>query len=270
MTRAKSTPSRHGNTAKGVSLAHPCTMTAGVVLLWSLFLAAAPLGATSVVALVDRENNRLVLAADCRVNRNSDSVSQCKIIEDRDCVVVIAGLYKEAATGFQLRELVHAACQEKGDLRSKAEAFLRISRKPYEQAVRSLREGQPGDFAQTFANKPTEVVFAGTLNGHVALIVRGLVADVTGRISVERFESTAPSYSRTGFFLGLNGHIRAYVKSHPNWENEDFTKVAYQFVEMEIAAHPNLAGPPVSELEVDKDGRVHWLAQGACALSQAD
>ena len=155
-------------------------------------------------------------------------------------------------------------------LRSKAEAFSRISRELYEQAVRSIREGQPGDFAQTIANKPTEVVFAGTLNGHLGLIVRGLVADSSGRISVERFESTAPWYTRTGFFLGLNGHIRAYVKSHPGCEEEDLTKTAYQFVEMEIAAHPNLAGPPISELEIDNEGRVHWLTQGACASSQDD
>lgn len=245
-------------------------MTAGVALLWSLFVTSAPVGATSVVALIDRQNNRIVLAADCRVNRNYDSVSQCKIIEDRDCVVVIAGLYKEVATGFQLRQLVHEACREKGDLRSRAEAFLRISRKPYEQAIRSIRHGQPADFAQTIANKPTEAIFAGTLNGQIALVVRGLVADSSGRVTVERFESTAPSYTRTGFFLGLNGHIRAYVKSHPDWENEDFTKIAYQFVAMEIAAHPNLADPPISELEIDNERRVHWLAQGECAPSQAD
>lgn len=89
-----------------MSLANSCTMTAGVALLSSPFVASVPLGATSVVALVDRENNRLVLAADCRVNRNHDSVSQCKIIEDRDCVVVIAGLYTEPSTQFNLRKLV--------------------------------------------------------------------------------------------------------------------------------------------------------------------
>ena len=103
----------------------------------------------------------------------------------------------------------------------------------------------------------------------MALIVRGLVADSSGRVSAERFESTAPSYTRTGFFLGLKGHIRAYLKSHPDWEKEDFRKTAYQFVE-EIAAHPNLAGPPISELVIDNEGIVHWLAQGACASSQAD
>ena len=114
--------------------------------------------ATSLVALVDRSNNRLIIAADCRVNRDSGSVSKCKIIVEPDCVAAIAGLYEEEATGFQLRELVHSACQEAGNLRSKAEAFLRISRKPYEQAVRSIREGQPGKSAQSVANKATEVV----------------------------------------------------------------------------------------------------------------
>jgi hypothetical protein len=114
MIRAKSKRWKERNASKEGTLTAPCTVAAAVVLLWSL-LAVTPLGAISVVALVDRENNRLVLAADCRVNRNYDSISQCKIIEDHDCVVVIAGLYKEAATGFRLRQLVHAACQEKGD-----------------------------------------------------------------------------------------------------------------------------------------------------------
>ena len=118
---------------------------------------------------------------------------------------------------------------------------MRISRKPYEQAVRSIRDGQPGKSAQTIANKPTEVVFAGVQDGHIALFVRGLVADSVGNISVEQFESTAPSYGRAGFFLGLNGHIRAYVKAHPDWGKEDYAKVAHQFVEMEIEAHPDLA-----------------------------
>lgn len=149
-------------------------------------------------------------------------------------------------------------------MRSKADAFLRISRKPYEQAVRSIRDGQPGKSAQTIAKKPTEVVFVGIQDGHIALFVRGLVADSVGNISVEQFESTAPSYARTGFFLGLNGHIRAYVKAHPRWAKEDDLKLAYQFVEMEVEAHPDLAGRPISELQIDKEGHVHWLDKGAC------
>lgn len=220
--------------------------------------------ATSVVALIDNTNHRVVIAADCRVNRQLTSLSECKIIDKPGCTVAMAGLYEEKTTGFHLRQLADAACQYPGDLRAKAEAFLRFSKIPYERAVRHIRDADPDDFARTIHNKLTELIFAGIQGGHVALIVRGLVADSAGNISVERFEGTAPSYTRTGFFLGLNGHIRAYVKAHPDWEKEDYAKVAYQFVEMEIEAHPDLASQPISEVEIDKEGHLHWLAKGVC------
>lgn len=235
----------------------------------TLFLPALAT-ATSVVGLVDKTNQRVVIAADCRVNRQLDSVSECKIITEPGCTVAMAGLYEEKTTAFHLRQLVAAACRYPGDLRAKADAFLRFSKIPYERAVRHIRAADPDDFARTIHNKSTELIFAGLQDGQIALIVRGLVADSAANISVERFESTAPSYSRAGFFLGLNGHIRAYVKTHPDWGKEEYAKVARQFVEMEIEAHPDLAGPPISELQIDKDGHVHWLDKGACDSGELD
>jgi len=145
-----------------------------------------------------------------------------------------------------------------------------MARKPYEQAVRKMRETQPRDFAKTIANKPTEVIFAGIQDGEPGLIVRGLEADATGKIRVERFESTAPGYARIGYFIGLNGHIRSYIRAHPDWAKEDYAKLAPRFVELEIAAHPDLAGLPVSALQIDNKGEVVWLAKGACDARQAD
>jgi hypothetical protein len=240
-----------------------------VLLLGGLL--AFPLGiqATSVVALIDHSNDRVVIATDCLVTRTHGTIEKCKIVEEPNCVVAMAGLYEEAPAGFHLRQLVHVACQQTGDLREKAEAFLRVSRKPYEVAVRSIREEEPDNFAQTIANKATEVVFAGIQDGHVALIVRGLVADAAGKVRVERFESTAPSYARAGYFLGLNGHIRAHIKSHPDWTKEDYLKLAHRFVEMEVEAHPDLAGLPISELQIDKNGHVQWMEKGACDGGEA-
>jgi hypothetical protein len=118
------------------------------------------------------------------------------------------------------------------------------------------------------------VVFAGIQDGHIALIVRGLAADSAGRISVERFESVFPTYTRTGYFLGLNGgHIRAYIKSHRDWEKQDYSTIPGsrpQFVEMEIKAHPDLAGLPISELQIDNRGNIIWLANGACDVRRSD
>ncbi len=229
----------------------------------TLFLPALA-SATSVVALIDKTNHRVVIAADCRVNRQLASVSECKIIAEPGCTVAMAGLYEEKTTAFHLRQLADAACRYPGDLRAKAEAFLRFSRIPYERAIRRIRDADPNDFGRTVENKATEVIFAGIQNGHIALIIRGLVVNSAGRISVERSESTAPSYARVGYFLGLNGHIRAHVKSHPDWAKGDYIKLAHRFVEMEVEAHPDLAGPPISELEIDEEGHVHWLDKGAC------
>jgi hypothetical protein len=234
----------------------------------TLFLPAMAT-ATSVVALIDSTNHRVVIAADCRVNRQLASLSQCKIIDKPGCTVAMAGLYEEKTTAFHLRQLAEAACQYPGDLRAKAEAFLRLSRLPYERAIRHIRDADPSDFGRTVENKATEVIFAGIQNGQIALIVRGLVSNSAGRINVERSESTAPSYARVGYFLGLNGHIRAHVKSHPDWAKGDYVKIAHRFVEMEVEAHPDLAGPPISELEIDKEGHVHWLDKGACDSGEA-
>jgi hypothetical protein len=241
-----------------------------VLLFGSLLLLSTHLYATSVVALIDRRNQRLVVAADCRVSRGIQPVSACKIIQEPGCTAAMAGLYEEMTTAFHLRQFVRDACREEGDLRAKAEAFVRMVRKPYEQAVRKMRETQPADFAKTIANKPTEVIFAGIQDGEPGLIVRGLEADATGKIRVERFESTAPGYARIGYFIGLNGHIRSYIRAHPDWAKEDYAKLAPRFVELEIAAHPDLAGLPVSALQIDNKGEVVWLAKGACDARQAD
>ena len=240
------------------------------LLLGGHFLFPVHLNATSVVALIDRANHRLVIATDCRVSRGARPVSACKIIQEPGCTAAMAGLYEEGNSHFHLREYVRVACREPGDLRSKADAFLRIARRPFEEAVIGIRKGDPAYFANTIANKPTEVIFAGIQDGEPGLIVRGLEADSAGKIKVERFESTAPSYGRIGYFIGLNGHIRSYIKSHPDWANDDYAKLAARFVELEIEAHPDLAGLPVSALEIDNKGVVVWLDKGACDARQSD
>ena len=135
----------------------------------TLFLPAVT-AATSVVALIDNTNHRVVIAADCRVNRQLASLSQCKIIDKPGCTVAMAGLYEEKTTAFHLRQLAEAACQYPGDLRARAEAFLRFSKIPYERAIRHIRDADPSDFGRTLENKTTEVIFAGIQNGQIALI----------------------------------------------------------------------------------------------------
>jgi len=83
--------------------------------------------ATSVVALIDNANQRVVIAADCRVNDQLTSHSECKIIDEPGCTVALAGLYEEKTTAFHLRQLADAASTGKGG--SVSPVFLPNQRK---------------------------------------------------------------------------------------------------------------------------------------------
>src|SRR5438874_1136943 len=66
----------------------------------TLFLPAVT-AATSVVALIDNTNHRVVIAADCRVNRQLASLSQCKIIDKPASTQVTYERGRKRFSGFQ-------------------------------------------------------------------------------------------------------------------------------------------------------------------------
>lgn len=72
----------HELPAENATSCYLLRMRAAVPLLVCLLVSPGSLYATSVVALSDRANNRLVIAADCRVDRDSGSTSGCKIINE--------------------------------------------------------------------------------------------------------------------------------------------------------------------------------------------
>ena len=134
----------------------------------------------------------------------------------------------------------------------------------FEKAVRYSRGTNPSEFHQTLENKATEVVFAGLEEGHLALFVRGFVADATGKVAAERYDNVDTVDSAIGYFLGLNDHIKEHMRTHNTWEKMGYRRAAYKFVQMEVEAHPDAAGSPIAEVEIDVRGRVRWVSRGAC------
>jgi hypothetical protein len=119
-------------------------------------------------------------------------------------------------------------------------------------------------------NKPTEVIFAGLRNGRLTFLVRGLIADSSGKVVVERYEAGVGRQSAIGFVAGLNLQIRQYFATHRHRIEKDYLKAARQFVELEIIANPDFADFPISEVEIDNRGSVRWISRGACSAGEAD
>lgn len=225
--------------------------------------------ATSIVALFDTDRHGLVIAADCRVNRESGYRTGCKIIRELDCVAALAGLFSDGSSGFRLAELASAACRHPGSLREKADAFVDLSKGPYERAIRYAHLSRPVRRLELMPGT-TQVLFAGASNGHLAILVREFSLDQTGKVVVTSYGTTDRDTSRIGYFLGVNQHIRAYIRSNPQWELAGAAASARELVELEIAAHPDLAGPPVSVIQIGRDGHVHWLDKGSCGSTNPD
>lgn len=101
---------RRGNVTVEIASQRFSRITTVVLLLGTLFVVPSRLEATSVVASFDHRNAGLVIATDCRVNRENGSISEWKIIEEPNCVAAIAGLYLEPNAQFDLRKLVSGAC----------------------------------------------------------------------------------------------------------------------------------------------------------------
>jgi hypothetical protein len=102
--------------------------------------------ATSIVALIDGTNHRVVMAADCRVRFRSSSISECKIIDEPGCTVAIAGLYRESATCFNLRRLVGASADTPVTCGRKRKPFCGsprvLTKRPFDECERRT----PGNF----------------------------------------------------------------------------------------------------------------------------
>ena len=234
-----------------------------------LMLSMAGFG-TTVVALIDKKHHRVVLAADSlmRLTYAGTTFQQCKIIRQPDCSFAMAGLLNKESPPLQVKDLAEAACDLPGDLRDKADGFMALAREPVTTVAQFLRANEPQFYADMVANSGGELVmvaFAGAQKGNPSIFVRGFKIDANGGLTAISYNVVAPN--DLGFFAGFTETIKAYIKAHPQWTKMDRVSAARRFVQMEIDAHPEGVGAPVSILTIDKLDRQKWISPGLCAPS---
>ncbi len=249
----------HGRGRRAILVCVLCA--AAVVLL------AMPAFTTTVVALIDKKHHRVVLAADSlfRLSYAGTTFQECKIIRQDDCSFAMAGLLNKDNPPLHLKDLAEAACAAPGGLRQKADAFMTIATDPVTTVADFLRANEPQFYDDVVANSGGQLImvaFAGAEKGNPSIFVRGFKIDAKGGLTPISYSVVAPH--DLGFFAGFTGNIAAYVKANPHWVKMDRVAAARKFIEMEIAAHPEGVGPPVSILTIDKHDRQKWISPGLC------
>jgi hypothetical protein len=116
----------------------PCVCGIFVAIAWPHIA----LG-TTIVAIIDSEQYRIILGADSLVTgleqrwgQAVDHYSACKIVVMPNCVVATAGVTFSHKFTFDLHRIAREACGVSGDLRDKADAFTKQAL----QAVRTLSQ----------------------------------------------------------------------------------------------------------------------------------
>ena len=261
---------RVGGNSRGVSTQF--SVAPGMVVhTWcviSVLLFAASASATSVLALIDKKHHRVVLAADSLLvfTRAGKTAEVCKIIAQPGCTFMMAGLFDKEYPVFHLKELAEQACALPGDLAHRADAFLDIAKDPVTEVASYLRQNEPQFYAETVSRNGGEfviVAFAGTQNGKSVIFARGFKLGSDGSI-VPLNRNVTEDNAGIGFFAGSNEHIAAYVTANKKWQKMDRIAAARKFIQLEIDAHPDGVGPPISILTIDHLDRQKWVSPGVC------
>ena len=234
-----------------------------------VLLLAVPALATTVVALIDNRHHRAVIAADSLLTfKLAEATTEtCKIVARPSCSFAMAGLFYKEDPVFHLQELADQACSQPGDLRKKADAFLEIARDPVMSVAQYLQQNEPDfyrDLTNSNAGELIMVVFVGPELGNPSIYARGYKLEA-GRIVAISFDVTKAN-NGAGYFGGANQQIAAYIKKHPNWDSGDKVKTARKLVQLEITAHPEWVGPPISVLTVNRLDQQHWASPGVCVV----
>jgi len=156
-------------------------------------------------------------------------------------------------------------------LAHRADAFLDIAKDPVTEVANYIRQNEPQFYAATVNRNGGEfviVAFAGTQNGKSAIFARGFKLGSDG--SITPLNRNVTEDTGIGFFAGFSDHIAAYVMADKKWQKMDRVAAARKFIQMEIDAHPEWVGPPISILTIDHLDRQKWVSPGVCTVPGND
>jgi len=233
--------------------------------------------ATTALVIVDQKHNQMIVASDSllvtNLTPNGDrfrTSQTCKIFAEPNCIFSVAGYVSDQSVNFDLNRLAIQACQEAGTLTEKANAFDKLAVKSISEYIQHIRETAPQSYEDMKQHGIANVIFLGRENAHFAICLR----DFTVRKDAVSLRWTNADDAIAGLTpfvaIGTTDAIRSFRKSHKNWAGRETVSWARFFIQLEIDAHPDEVGLPISILKATpKSGEpdeleTKWIDTGAC------
>jgi hypothetical protein len=234
----------------------------------------SPVRASTVV--VNRTPKQIVIAADSLMTGMGKKVQVCKIGTSRRSRITFAvtgymiKFKDEAGTVFSAYAFAEDAISHAGSVSDAASRFERKAMSPFLTAVRRTKKEYPKDYKwlERYPNG-LQVVFAAFEDGAPVFAVSSfIVRDEGGRISASAVRQVCPGAAcpsgNGGAVMGVDpDSAKKRLEDAAFWKGLDEVAGVRKLVEFEIAKHPDVVGPPISILTIDKNGR-HWKAKGEC------
>jgi hypothetical protein len=217
--------------------------------------------ASSLVLIIDHHQRQIIIASDGLMRSDNPLTSrvkksfECKIVTQSNCTYGMVGAITQPDTHFDLQTLATAACKSSGDLRRKADNFAVLAAAPAKRMADYIRVANPDYYSRVSVGKEfliSSVFFAGLQDEKLWVFGRELRMEEDGSIRVAsgnvQFDASGPQVVAAG----MNKEIVAYLDSHHDWDQEmSPIAAAIKFVQIEIQAHPEQVGPPISVLTIN-------------------
>ena len=243
----------------------------GTALAGAILLAfAAHASATTVVAA--RTPTTLVLGADSLTHTLDEDKywSVCKINVSNGVFWAAAGATANPAMNYSLNALVDKAMAGSSSLDARTAAFEAALIPQLAEVANAIRMENPSWYERHAEGLAlTRVLFGAFENGASRLRLREFVTKANPSadrvdVSVTRTDCPGPSCANSRiFFLGQYEFASKVAGDLLTAPTTGLAEGVRRSIEAEIAHNPDHVGPPVSIVEITKDG-ANWIDKGKC------
>jgi hypothetical protein len=265
-------PPPEGIVMTRVEANRPALTIVASILLLNLHIAAGQ--ATTAIAL--RTPARIVLGADSKVTTpdHQDGGSRCKIGSVNGVLWIEAGITVIPKVHFALSDVAASAMSANAPVSDRVAKFEDAIQSGLIPIMNRVRVSVPFFFADRLNKAWIQIAFASVEDGVPTLRVRSFVTraspDRGAYLDIDRTDLPNPAFPETVFAtLGhdevVNAKLAAIAGDRQQWlkaKGEDHAVA--ELIGDEIAALPQDVGPPISVVDITRDG-VNWISRGACA-----